>query len=168
MKGRRAKWIFGTDHAVIATEAKVVQAQRRRNEQGGARKGGVRGVLLGVATKYGSTIVSSSSGSGPRSTTTTRFTMDEGFAKAVRHVFTRLYEKGLVYRDHCMVNWDPGTRSAISELEVEQRQVEDTLYSVDYPLASGSGSVAIATVRPETMLADPPSPCTRPMSATRA
>jgi len=65
-----------------------------------------------------------------------------------------LYEQGLVYRDNYMVNWDPGTRSAISELEVEQRQMEDTLYSIDYPLASGSGSLTIATVRPETMLGD--------------
>ena len=83
-----------------------------------------------------------------------RFTMDDEYVKAVLHVFTSLYEKGLVYRDNYMVNWDPGTRSAISDLEVVQRQVEDTLYLIDYPLASGSGSVTVATVRPETMLAD--------------
>jgi valyl-tRNA synthetase len=69
-------------------------------------------------------------------------------------VFVRLHEKGLVFRDNYMVNWDPGTRSAISDLEVVQKQVEDTLYLVDYPLESGSGSVTVATVRPETMLAD--------------
>src|SRR3954454_19451558 len=83
-----------------------------------------------------------------------RFTMDEAYARAVAHVFVSLYEKGLVYRDNYMVNWDPGTGSAISDLEVEQRWVEDTLYSIDYPLESGAGSVTVATVRPETMLAD--------------
>ncbi|MEJ7715989.1 MAG: class I tRNA ligase family protein, partial [Thermoleophilaceae bacterium] len=83
-----------------------------------------------------------------------RFTMDEAYARAVAEVFTALYEKGLIYRDNFMVNWDPGTRSAISDLEVEQRRTDDTLYMVDYPLESGSGSVTVATVRPETMLAD--------------
>ena len=83
-----------------------------------------------------------------------RFTMDERYVRAVLEVFVALYEKGYVYRDSYMVNWDPGLRSAISDLEVEQRTVEDTLYKVDYPLEGGSGSITIATVRPETMLAD--------------
>ena len=69
-------------------------------------------------------------------------------------VFVDLYDKGLIYRDNYMVNWDPGSRSAISDLEVEEREVTDTLYYVDYPLASGHGSLTVATVRPETMLAD--------------
>ena len=69
-------------------------------------------------------------------------------------VFVDLYDKGLIYRDNYMVNWDPGSRSAISDLEVEEREVTDTLYYVDYPLERGDGSVTIATVRPETMLAD--------------
>ena len=69
-------------------------------------------------------------------------------------VFVDLYDKGLIYRDNYMVNWDPGSGSAISDLEVEEREVTDTLYYVDYPLASGHGSLTIATVRPETMLAD--------------
>ena len=80
--------------------------------------------------------------------------MDDAYVRAVTLVFVRLYEKGLVYRDNYMVNWDPGLRTAISDLEVEQRTVEDTLYSIDYPLESGSGSITVATVRPETMLAD--------------
>ncbi len=80
--------------------------------------------------------------------------MDDAYAEAVAKVFVALYEKGLIYRDNYMVNWDPGTRSAISDLEVEQREMQDTLYMIDYPLASGSGSVTVATVRPETMLAD--------------
>ena len=83
-----------------------------------------------------------------------RFTLDEGYAEAVLKVFVDLYEKGLIYRDNYLVNWDPGSRSAISDLEVEEREVTDTLYYVDYPLASGHGSLTIATVRPETMLAD--------------
>ena len=70
------------------------------------------------------------------------------------HVFVALYEKGYIYRDRYMVNWDPGSRSAISDLEVEDREVTDTLYYIDYPLASGSGAITVATVRPETMLAD--------------
>jgi valyl-tRNA synthetase len=74
--------------------------------------------------------------------------------RAVLTVFVALYEKGLIYRDNYMVNWDPGSRSAISDLEVEDREVTDTLYYVDYPLASGGGSVTVATVRPETMLGD--------------
>ena len=69
-------------------------------------------------------------------------------------VFVALYEKGYIYRDRYMVNWDPGSGSAISDLEVEQREVSDTLYYIDYPLASGSGAITVATVRPETMLAD--------------
>jgi valyl-tRNA synthetase len=83
-----------------------------------------------------------------------RFTLDEAYAKAVLEVFVALYRKGLIYRDRYMVNWDPGSRSAISDLEVEERDVTDTLYYIDYPLASGSGAITVATVRPETMLAD--------------
>ncbi len=74
--------------------------------------------------------------------------------QAVLKVFVALYEKGYIYRDRYMVNWDPGTGSAISDLEVEPREVTDTLYYIDYPLASGSGAITVATVRPETMLAD--------------
>src|SRR4029453_19208677 len=76
------------------------------------------------------------------------------YVHAVTVVFVHLYEKGLIYRDNYLVNWDPGLRTAISDLEVEQREVEDTLYLIDYPLESGSGSVPAATVRRETMLAD--------------
>ena len=68
-----------------------------------------------------------------------RFTLDPSYARAVMKVFVALYEKGLIYRDNYMVNWDPGPRSAISDLEVEEREVEDTLYSIDYPLEGGGG-----------------------------
>ena len=83
-----------------------------------------------------------------------RFTLDPPYARAVQKVFVDLYEKGWIYRDNYMVNWDTGTRSAISDLEVEQREVTDTLYYIDYPLESGHGALTIATVRPETILAD--------------
>ncbi len=69
-------------------------------------------------------------------------------------VFVALHEKGYIYRDRYMVNWDPGTRSAISDLEVEDREVTDTLYYVDYALADSDEVITVATVRPETMLAD--------------
>ena len=156
MHGRRAKWIYGTDHAGIGTQVKVEQALaaegmtkedlgreefRRRVWEWRERYGGeitTQYKALGCSLDYADE----------------RFTMDDAYVKAVLHVFTSLYDKGLVYRDNYMVNWDPGTRSAISDLEVVQRQVEDTLYLIDYPLASGSGSVTVATVRPETMLAD--------------
>ena len=82
-----------------------------------------------------------------------RFTLDEGYVRAVYRVFTELYEKGSIYRDSYMVNWDPGLQSAISDLEIENREVTDTLYEIAYPL-EGGGELVVATVRPETMLAD--------------
>jgi valyl-tRNA synthetase len=82
-----------------------------------------------------------------------RFTLDPDYVHAVMGVFVALYEKGLIYRDRYLVNWDPGLRSAISDLEVEEREVTDTLYAVAYPVAGG-GEVVVSTVRPETMLAD--------------
>src|SRR6185503_12300191 len=83
-----------------------------------------------------------------------RFTMDELYVRAVYKVFVALFDKGYIYRDNYMVNWDPGSGTAISDLEVEHREVEDTLYQIDYPLESGQGAITVATVRPETMLAD--------------
>ena len=83
-----------------------------------------------------------------------RFTLDEGYVKAVYRVFKQLYDKGYIYRDYYMVNWDPGSRSAISDLEVENREVEDTLFSIDYPVEGSDRVLTVATVRPETMLGD--------------
>ena len=74
--------------------------------------------------------------------------------RAVYRVFVALYEKGLIYRDNYLVNWDPGSRSAISDLEVVNQEVTDTLYEIDYPLEGRGGALTVATVRPETMLAD--------------
>src|SRR5205085_2180885 len=83
-----------------------------------------------------------------------RFTLDQGYVKAVYRVFVALYEAGYIYRDNYMVNWDPGLNSAISDLEVENREVTDTMYEITYPLDEVEGAITVATVRPETMLAD--------------
>ncbi|MGI8585088.1 MAG: valine--tRNA ligase [Thermoleophilaceae bacterium] len=156
MQGRRTKWIFGTDHAGIGTQVKVEQQLR---EEGTSRDEIGREAFVDRVwrwrERYGSTIVEQYKRLGASADyPDERFTMDDGYAHAVAHVFVRLFQKGLVYRDNYMVNWDPGMGSAISDLEVVTREVEDRLYMVEYPLASGSGSVTVATVRPETMLAD--------------
>ncbi len=156
MRGRPTKWIFGTDHAGIATQVKVEQALAA---EGRTKEDIGRDAFVERAwewrREHGSTIVEQFKRIGASlDYGDERFTMDDAYAAAVTHVFERLYEKGLIYRDNYMVNWDPGTRSAISDLEVEQRTMEDTMYSIDYPLASGSGSITVATVRPETMLGD--------------
>ncbi|MBX5469095.1 MAG: valine--tRNA ligase [Thermoleophilaceae bacterium] len=156
MKGRRTKWIFGTDHAGIATQVKVEQQLR---EEGTSREEIGREAFVERVwqwrEKYGSTIVEQFKRLGASADyQDERFTMDDEYQQAVAHVFVKLFEKGLIRRDSYIVNWDPGTRSAISDLEVEQRRTVDTLYMIDYPLESGSGSITIATVRPETMLAD--------------
>src|SRR5829696_8889273 len=156
MRGRRAKWIFGKDHAGIATQRvveKQLEAEGRSREEIG-REAFVARVWDWVE-EYGGNISRQFRELGASlDYEDERFTMDPDYVRAVTKVFIHLHEKGLVYRDNYMVNWDPGLRTAISDLEVEQRSVEDTLYEIDYPLESGSGSLAIATVRPETMLAD--------------
>jgi valyl-tRNA synthetase len=156
MRGKRTKWIFGTDHAGIGTQTLVERALiaegTSREELG--RKAFVERVWR-WRDQYGSTIVEQFKRLGASADyEDERFTLDPPYVRAVQKIFVDLYEKGLIYRDKYMVNWDPGSRSAISDLEVEQREVTDTLYYVDYPLESGHGSLTIATVRPETMLAD--------------
>ena len=141
MRGKRTKWILGTDHAGIATQTQVERALvARGHEPRGARPRGVRGARLGVArASTAARSSSSSSASAPRCDfEDERFTLDDAYAQAVLQVFVALYEKGYIYRDRYLVNWDPGSRSAISDLEVEEREVTDTLYYIDYPLASGS------------------------------
>src|SRR3954452_19031542 len=156
MRGKRTKWILGTDHAGIATQTQV----ERRLASGGTSRAeiGREAFVERVwrwREQYGGTIIEQYKRLGATCDyDTERFTLDESYVQAVLKVFVELYDQGLIYRDNYLVNWDPGSRSAISDLEVEEREVTDTLYSVDYPLASGSGSVTIATVRPETMLGD--------------
>jgi valyl-tRNA synthetase len=156
MRGRRVKWILGTDHAGIATQTQVERALEREGTSR-AELGRQRFVqrVWEWRQEYGGTIIEQLKRLGASCDySEERFTLDEGYAEAVLKVFVALHEKGYIYRDRYMVNWDPGTGSAISDLEVEPREVTDTLYYVDYPLASGSGAITVATVRPETMLAD--------------
>jgi valyl-tRNA synthetase len=155
MSGKRTKWILGTDHAGIATQTvveKALLAEGSSREQIG-RDAFVQRVWE-WREHYGRTIVEQFKRLGASCDfEEERFTLDDGYARAVVRVFIALYQKGYIYRDRYIVNWDPGSRSAISDLEVEEREETDTLYSISYDL-DGGGSVTIATVRPETMLAD--------------
>jgi valyl-tRNA synthetase len=156
MQGVRTKWILGTDHAGIATQTQVERALVR---EGSSREQLGRAAFVERVwqwrEQYGGTIIEQLKRLGASCDyETERFTLDDDYVAAVMRVFVALYEKGYIYRDRYLVNWDPGSRSAISDLEVEDREVTDTLYYIDYPLASGSGAVTVATVRPETMLAD--------------
>ena len=156
MQGRNAKWILGTDHAGIATQTQV---ERALKAEGISKEDLGREAFLERMWEwrhqYGGTIISQYRRLGASvDYEDERFTLDERYVRAVLKVFVSLYEKGLIYRDNYMVNWDPGSRSAISDLEVEEREVSDTLYWIDYPLEGCNGTVTIATVRPETMLAD--------------
>jgi valyl-tRNA synthetase len=156
MCGQRTKWILGTDHAGIATQKQV---ERLLESEGTSREEIGREAFVGRVwewrEQYGHTIVEQLKRLGATCDyADERFTLDEGYVRAVLEVFVALYRRGLIYRDHYLVNWDPGSRSAISDLEVEDREVTDTLYHVAYPLEDGSGELVVATVRPETMLAD--------------
>jgi valyl-tRNA synthetase len=156
MAGYETLWICGTDHAGIATQAvveKALAAEGITRQQLGREefvrrvwrwKDEYGGQIIGQLRRLGCTL----------DYRRERFTMDEPYARAVLKVFVDLHEKGYVYRDRYLVNWDPGLGSAISDLEVEDREVTDSLVSIAYPLADGSGEVVVATVRPETMLGD--------------
>ncbi|MEI7889805.1 MAG: class I tRNA ligase family protein, partial [Actinomycetes bacterium] len=154
MLGHNTKWILGTDHAGIATQKQVEKALV---EEGTSREEVGREAFVERVWKwreeYGSRIVGQFQRIGASCDySEERFTLDEAYAHSVLEVFVRLYEKGLIYRDHYMVNWDPGSLSAISDLEVEDREVTDQMVEIAYPLADGSGELVVATVRPETML----------------
>jgi valyl-tRNA synthetase len=156
MRGRRALWILGTDHAGIATQA-VVEKELR--DEGTSRQEIGREAFTervwAWKEQYGSQIIEQYKRLGASCDyERERFTLDEGYVKAVYRVFKRLYDRGLIYRDNYIVNWDPGSHSAISDLEVENREVTDTMYEIDYPLEDVDGVITVATVRPETMLAD--------------
>jgi valyl-tRNA synthetase len=156
MRGRNTLWVLGTDHAGIGTQAVV---ERELRGQGTSRQELGRQAFVERVwewkEKYGSQIVEQYKRLGASCDyERERFTLDEGYVRAVYRVFVALYEKGLIYRDNYMVNWDPGTHSAISDLEVENREVTDTLYSIEYDVESSEQVLTIATVRPETMLAD--------------
>jgi valyl-tRNA synthetase len=156
MRGRNALWILGTDHAGIATQSVVEKMLLgegvSRHDLG--REEFVKRVWE-WREEYGSRIVEQYKRLGASCDyERERFTLDDGYVKAVYRVFKQLYDKGYIYRDNYRVNWDPGSHSAISDLEVENREVEDTLYSIDYPVEGSDRVLTVATVRPETMLAD--------------
>ena len=156
MRGRNTLWTLGTDHAGIATQAVVEKMLREegisRQELG--REAFVERVWA-WKEEYGSRIVEQYKRLGASlDYEGERFTLDDGYVRAVYRVFKQLYDKGYIYRDNYMVNWDPGSHSAISDLEVVNREVEDTLYSIDYPVEGADRVLTVATVRTETMLAD--------------
>jgi valyl-tRNA synthetase len=156
MRGRNSLWILGTDHAGIATQAvveKELKAEGKTRQELGREEFVKR--VWEWKEEYGSRIVEQYKRLGASCDyERERFTLDEGYVRAVYRVFKQLYDKGYIYRDNYMVNWDPGSHSAISDLEVENREVEDTLYSIDYPVEGSDRVLTVATVRPETMLAD--------------
>ena len=156
MRGKDALWVVGTDHAGIATQMVV---ERNLESQGIKRAEIGREAFLqhvwewkaqsgGAITRQLRRLGASCDWAHER------FTMDEGFSKAVTHVFVELYKRGLAYRDKRLVNWDPKFQTAISDLEVETRDVQGKFWTLSYPLADNSGAIQVATTRPETMLAD--------------
>ena len=156
MQGYSALWLPGTDHASIATEAKIVEAMR---EEGLSKEDLGREGFLERAwawkDKFGGRILEQlkllgSSCDWDR----LRFTMDEGCSKAVRHVFVKLYEEGLIYRGERIINWCPNCKTAISDAEVIFEEQQGSFWHLRYPLADGSGYIELATTRPETMLGD--------------
>jgi len=156
MRGRNTLWTLGTDHAGIATQAVVEKELKKegRSRHDLGREAFVERVWE-WKEQYGSTIIEQYKRLGASCDyERERFTLDEGYVRAVYRVFKVLFDKGYIYRDNYMVNWDPGSRSAISDLEVENREVEDVLYSIDYPVEGSDRVLTVATVRPETMLAD--------------
>ncbi len=156
MRGRNTLWVLGTDHAGIGTQM-VVEKQLRA--EGSSRHELGRDAFVeriwDWRREYGSQIVEQYQRLGASCDyERERFTLDEGYVRAVYRVFVALHRKGLIYRDNYMVNWDPGSRSAISDLEVINEEVTDTLWEIDYPVQDSDEVLTVATVRPETMLAD--------------
>ena len=156
MKGDPTLWLPGTDHAAIATEVKIVEAMRK---EGLTKQSIGREAFLERAwnwkKEYGGRIVHQQRKMGVSCDwSRERFTMDEGCSKAVREVFVRLFEKGLIYRGQRMINWCPACRSALSDAEVEYKEQASHLWHIRYPGADGSEGVVVATTRPETMLGD--------------
>ncbi len=156
MQGMAALWIPGTDHASIATEAKIVEAMR---EEGVTKDDIGRDGFLERAwdwkEKFGGRIISQLKKLGSSCDwQRERFTLDEGCSKAVREVFVRLYEKGLIYRGERIINWCPHCLTSISDAEVEYEEKDGAFWHLRYPLSDGSGYIQLATTRPETLLGD--------------
>lgn len=156
MQGFNTVWVPGVDHAAIATEAKIVNALK---EEGINKESLGREKFLERAyswkEKYGGTIIEQIKKLGASCDwDRERFTMDEGCSKAVKEVFVRLYEKGLIYKGERIINWCPKCKTSISDAEVEFNEKQGYFWHIKYPLSDGLGSIEIATTRPETMLGD--------------
>ena len=156
MQGYSALWLPGTDHASIATEAKIVEAMRR---EGLTKEEIGREAFLERAwqwkDKFGGRIIEQLKKLGSSCDwDRERFTLDDGCSKAVREVFVRLYEKGLIYRGERIINWCPHCRTSISDAEVEFSEHDGYFWHLRYPFKDGSGYINLATTRPETMLGD--------------
>ncbi|TDM13023.1 valine--tRNA ligase [Macrococcus lamae] len=156
MQGYNALYLPGMDHAGIATQAKVEAKLREdgisRHDIGREKflehtmewKEEYAGFIREQWAKLGLGLDYSRE----------RFTLDEGLSEAVREVFVKMYEKGLIYRGERIINWDPAARTALSDIEVIHEEIEGAFYHINYPLADGSGFIEIATTRPETLLGD--------------
>jgi len=156
MLGKDALWVVGTDHAGIATQMVV---ERNLESQGVKRADIGREAFLEHVWEWkaqsGGAITRQLRRLGASCDwARERFTMDEAYQRAVTHTFVELYKRGLIYRDKRLVNWDPKFQTAISDLEVETRDVQGKFWTLSYPLADNSGAIQVATTRPETMLAD--------------
>ncbi|MEN0649994.1 valine--tRNA ligase [Caldifermentibacillus hisashii] len=156
MQGYDVLWLPGMDHAGIATQAKVEQ---KLSAEGKSRYDLGREKFLEETWKwkeeYAQTIRHQWAKLGlGLDYSRERFTLDEGLSKAVREVFVSLYKKGLIYRGEYIINWDPVTKTALSDIEVIYKDIQGAFYHLRYPLKDGSGYIEIATTRPETMLGD--------------
>jgi valyl-tRNA synthetase len=156
LQGKDALWVVGTDHAGIATQMVV---ERTIASQGLTRQELGREAFLEHVWEWkaqsGGTITRQLRRLGASCDwSNEQFTMDPHFSTAVTRVFVQLYRQGLLYRDKRLVNWDPHFRTAISDLEVETKETNGKFWHLSYPLADGSGTISVATTRPETMLAD--------------
>ncbi|MEM6650139.1 MAG: valine--tRNA ligase, partial [Pseudomonadota bacterium] len=157
MRGKDVLWQVGTDHAGIATQM-VVERQMTERQEPHRREMGREAFVDRVwewKAESAGTIQQQLRRLGASvDWTRERFTMDEGLSAAVRKVFVQLYKDGLIYRDKRLVNWDPKLLTAISDLEVETKEINGHMWHFDYPLTDGSGHITVATTRPETMLGD--------------
>ena len=156
MHGFCTLWVPGTDHASIATEAKIVEAMRK---EGLTKEDLGRDKFLERAwdwkKQYGGRIIEQLKKMGSSCDwSRERFTLDEGCSKAVREVFNRLYEKGLIYRGERIINWCPHCKTSISNAEVDYSEQDSHFWHIRYPLVGGGGFVEVATTRPETLLGD--------------
>ncbi|GIN60273.1 valine--tRNA ligase [Robertmurraya siralis] len=156
MQGYDVLWLPGMDHAGIATQAKVEEKLR---QEGVSRYDLGRDKFVEETWKWKEEYAAHIRAQWAKlglglDYSRERFTLDEGLSKAVREVFVSLYKKGLIYRGEYIINWDPSTKTALSDIEVIYKDVQGAFYHMNYPLADGSGSIEVATTRPETMLGD--------------